>query len=309
VHGADALRFGLLAMSSTQDVRYSDAKVEQGRDLTNKLWNASRLILLNCKFQQDEPGTPSPVAVEDRWILSRLERTIASVTEKLESYDFAHAAQEAYSFFWSELCDWYLEIVKPRLYEGEPEVSATLLHALERVLALLHPIMPFVTEEIWSHHPAHTGHLVVHPFPEADEARFDEAAERDVEAGIALTRRLRAWRDLVEVPVASTLLARVDGVEPQEFVGRLSRFAFSADDGDGVPVAAVGPVKVLDSDEIDAGAVAERLEKRRDELRAEVERGERKLANQGFVAKAPAEVVEEERGKLERYRAELDDLG
>jgi valyl-tRNA synthetase len=305
VHGADALRFGLLAMSSTQDVRYSDAKVEQGRDLTNKLWNASRLILLNAA--EVEPA-PRPLHVEDRWILSRLERTIASVTEKLESYDFAHAAQEAYSFFWSELCDWYLEIVKPRLYEGEPEVSATLLHTLERVLALLHPIMPFVTEEIWSHHPAHAGHLAIHPFPEADEALFDEAAERDVEGGIALTRRLRAWRDLVEVPVASTLLARVDGVEPQEFVGRLSRFAF-AGDGDGATVAAVGPVRVLDSDEIDAGAVAERLEKRREELRAEVERGERKLANEGFVAKAPAEVVEEERGKLERYRAELDDLG
>jgi valyl-tRNA synthetase len=306
VHGADALRFGLLAMSSTQDVRYSDAKVEQGRDLTNKLWNASRLILLNAA--EVEPA-PRPLHVEDRWILSRLERTIASVTEKLESYDFAHAAQEAYSFFWSELCDWYLEIVKPRLYEGEPEVSATLLHALERVLALLHPIMPFVTEEIWSHHPAHSGHLVVHPFPEADEALFDEAAERDVEGGIALTRRLRAWRDLVEVPVASTLLARVDGVEPQEFVGRLSRFEFAPGGEDGAPVAAVGPVKVLDSEEIDAGAVAGRLEKRREELRAEVERGERKLANEGFVAKAPAEVVEEERGKLERYRAELDDLG
>jgi valyl-tRNA synthetase len=318
VHGADALRFGLLAMSSTQDVRYSDAKVEQGRDLTNKLWNASRLILLNCKFEQNQSvlnaaqgQVPAPVVsrTEDRWILSRLERTIASVTEKLESYDFAHAAQEAYSFFWSELCDWYLEIVKPRLYEGEPEVSATLLHTLERVLALLHPIMPFVTEEIWSHHPAHAGHLAVHPFPEADEALFDVAAERDVEGGIALTRRLRAWRDLVEVPVASTLLARVDGVEPQEFVGRLSRFEFAAGGEDGAPVAAVGPVKVLDSDEIDAGAVAERLDKRREELRAEVERGERKLANEGFVAKAPAEVVEEERGKLERYRAELDDLG
>ena len=100
-----------------------------------------------------EPA-PRPLHVEDRWILSRLERTIASVTEKLEAYDFAHAVQEAYSFFWRDLCDWYLEIVKPRLYDGEEEVSATLLYALERVLALLHPTMPFVTEEIWSFHPA-----------------------------------------------------------------------------------------------------------------------------------------------------------
>jgi valyl-tRNA synthetase len=304
VHGADALRFGLLAMSSTQDVRYSDAKVEQGRDLTNKLWNASRLILLNAA--EVEPA-PRPLHVEDRWILSRLERTIGSVTEKLEAYDFAHATQEVYGFFWSELCDWYLEIVKPRLYDGEAEVSATLLWALGRVLALLHPLMPFVTEEIWSHHPARDGHLAIHPFPVVDESLFDPAAEDDIEGGIALTRRLRAWRDLVEVPVASTLLARADGVEPQEFVGRLARFRFSGDAGEAV--AAIGPVKVLDSAEIDAGAVAARLEKRREELRAEVERGERKLGNEGFVAKAPSEVVEEERGKLERYRAELEELG
>jgi valyl-tRNA synthetase len=303
VHGADALRFGLLAMSSTQDVRFSDAKVQQGRDLANKLWNASRLILLNAA--EVEPG-PRPLTVADRWILSRLERTIASVTEKLEGYDFAHAVQEAYSFFWRDLCDWYLEIVKPRLYDGEEEVSATLLYALERLLALLHPTMPFVTEEIWSFHPGRRGHLVVHAFPQAKESLFDDDAEADVESGIELTQRLRAWRDLVELPAAAILTARVEGVDPPEFVARLARFEFEADGGD--PVAAVGPVRVLPSDQLDAAAVATRLDKRRAELRAEVERAERKLGNEGFVAKAPAEVVEDERGKLERYRAELAEL-
>jgi valyl-tRNA synthetase len=303
VHGADALRFGLLAMSSTQDVRYSDVRVEQGRDLANKLWNASRLILLNTAAV--EPA-PRPLHVEDRWILSRLERTIASVTAKLESYDFAHAVQEAYSFFWRDLCDWYLEIVKPRLYDGEEEVSATLLWALERLLALLHPTMPFVTEEIWSFHPGRQGHLVVHPFPVADESLFDQAAEADVEGGIGLTQRLRAWRDLCEVPAGAVLVALLDGVDPPEFVGRLARFEF---DGVGAePVASVGPVRVLDSEQLDAVAVAARLDKRREELRSEVERAERKLGNEGFVAKAPAEVIEEERGKLERYRAELGEL-
>ena len=304
VHGADALRFGLLAMSSTQDVRFSDAKVQQGRDLANKLWNASRLILLNAA--PVEPA-PRPVTVEDRWVLSRLERTIASVTEKLESYDFAHAVQESYSFFWRDLCDWYLEIAKPRLYDGEEEVSATLLYTLERVLALLHPTMPFVTEEIWSYHPARRGHLVIHAFPQADESLFDDAAEADVETGIALTQRLRAWRDLVDLPAAAILAARVEGAEPPEFVARLARFAFESDGGD--PVATVGPVRVLPSAELDAEAVAARLERRRAELRGEVERAERKLGNEGFVAKAPAEVVEEERGKLERYKAELAELG
>ncbi len=312
VHGADALRFGLLAMSSTQDVRYSDAKVQQGRDLANKLWNASRLILLNAAdgpksqgaldISADQPGG----RVEDRWILSRMERTIASVAGKLDSYDFAHAAQEAYAFFWSELCDWYLEIAKPRLYEGEAEVSAVLLRLLERTLALLHPLMPFVTEEVWSFHPAREGHLAVHRFPEADGSLFDEEAEAKVEVGIELTRRLRAWRDMVDAPAATQISARIEGEPPHEFVGRLARFEFIAD-GNG-QIATVGPVKVMASPEIDAEAVAARLERRREDLRSEVSRAEGKLANEKFVARAPAELVEEERIKLERYRAELEEL-
>jgi valyl-tRNA synthetase len=303
VHGADALRFGLLAMSSTQDVRYSDAKVQQGRDLANKLWNASRLILLNVA---EVGAEPKPTCAEDRWILSRLERTIASVSARLDGYDFAHAAQEAYAFFWSELCDWYLEIVKPRLYEGEAEVSANLLWLLERTLALLHPVMPFVSEEVWSYHPSRDGHLAVHAFPRAEESLFDAEAEEAVEGGIELTRRLRAWRDMVEAPAASRLSGRVEGEAPREFVGRLSRFDFTQNGGD--PIAAVGPVKVLASAEIDGAAVAARLEKRREELQAEVARAEGKLANTKFVERAPAALVAEERQKLERYRAELEEL-
>jgi valyl-tRNA synthetase len=302
-HGADALRFGLLAMSSTQDVRFSDAKVQQGADLANKLWNASRLILLNVA---EVEVAPRPASAEDRWLLSRLETTIASVTAKLEEYDFAHAAAEAYAFFWSELCDWYLEIVKPRLYEGEAEASATLLWALERILALLHPMMPFVTEEIWSYHPSRRGHLTVHSFPLVEEALLDPEAEEEVRAAIELTGQLRAWRDLVEAPAATVLPARAEGAPPREFVGRLARFEFGDDGGD--PIAAVGAVKILASAEIDAEAVTARLDARREELRAEIARAEGKLGNEKFVDRAPAEVVEEERQKLGRYRAELEEL-
>jgi valyl-tRNA synthetase len=235
-----------------------------------------------------------------------MERVIPSVTEKLDTYDFAHAAQEAYGFFWSELCDWYLEIAKPRLYEKEETVSAVLLRVLERTLALLHPLMPFVTEEIWSFHPARMGHLAVHRFPEADDSLFDGEAEEEVERGIELTRRLRAWRDMVEAPAAKQISARFEGDAPHEFVGRLARFEFAAD-GDG-HIATVGPVRVMASPEIDAEAVAARLERRREELRSEVARAEGKLANEKFVARAPAELVEDERSKLERYRAELEEL-
>jgi valyl-tRNA synthetase len=303
VHGADALRFGLLAMSSTQDVRYSDAKVQQGRDLANKMWNASRLVLLNGAEVAAEPRA---ARAEDRWILARLQRAVESVSQNLDSYDFAHAATDAYRFLWSELCDWYLEIAKPRLYEGDRDASATLLWVLEQTLALIHPMMPFVTEEIWSHHPARVEPLVVHPFPEPDPALLDAEAEEEIGAAIVLTRRLRRWRDLAGIPVNHVVAARFDGAEPPEFVGRLARFEFSRDGGD--PIASVGPVEVLASAEVDADAVRSRIEARRGELRAEIDRAEARLANKGFVANAPEDVVAEEREKLAAYRSELEEL-
>ena len=147
-YGADALRFGLLAMSSSQDVRFNEERVKQGRDLANKLWNASRLILL--RVSEVEPDPRAGRRAEDRWIVSQLERHTQRATEMLDGFRFSAAALELYGAFWSELCDWYLELAKPRLYEEDnAEVSAVLLWALERTLRLLHPVMPFVTEEIW----------------------------------------------------------------------------------------------------------------------------------------------------------------
>jgi valyl-tRNA synthetase len=306
-HGADAVRFGLLLMSSSQDVRYSDAKIQQGRDLTNKLWNASRLVLMNA---QDAKAARSTKEVEDRWIATRLERSTIEVSERLAAYDFSGAVSEAYRFFWSELCDWYLEIVKPRLYDGEAEVAGHLVWLLERYLALAHPFMPFVTEEIWSYLPDREsgGPLISAPYPEPGSYEPDPLAEREVEDAIELTRRVRRWRDLAGVPVASVLHARPHGgaQPPPEFVARLARLDFGSPAGDAI--AAIGPIELLSSDDIDPAQVGERIDARRDELRSEIKRGEGKLANEGFVAKAPPEVVEEERSKLEGYRAELAEL-
>jgi valyl-tRNA synthetase len=305
-HGADAVRFGLLAMSSSQDVRFSEERIAQGRDLTNKLWNASRLILLNAG---DAAPAPSAKKVEDRWIASRLERTVAEVSRRVEAFDFSGAVNELYRFFWSELCDWYLEIVKPRLYDSEAEVSGHLVFVLERFLALAHPFVPFVTEEIWSFLPASAeGPLIAASYPGADEALVDSQAEAEIEAAIELTRQVRRWRDLAGVPVGSVLPARVvgDGAHPHELVGRLARLELNGSAGEAM--AAVGGLELLGSDEIDPDQVAKRIEARATELRAEVDRGERKLSNEGFVAKAPPEVVEAERAKLEGYRAELAEL-
>jgi valyl-tRNA synthetase len=307
VHGADALRFGLLAMSSAQDVRYSEARVKQGRDLANKMWNASRLILLNASGDA-VPEKPATERVEDRWIASRLQHAIRSVSESVAAYDFSHASLDLYEFFWSELCDWYLEIVKERLYEGDDDASATLLWALEQVLALAHPFMPFVTEEIYSYLPDTDAEaLVVHPFPDADDSLIDDAAEREIGAAIELTRGLRRWRDLAGVAAGDVLAARANGDAPHELVGRLARVEFGA--GDGEAMATVGGVDLLETEGIDPEAVRARIEERREKLRAEVKRAEGKLGNERFVDKAPAHVVDEERQKLERYRAELEELG
>src|SRR4051795_8244337 len=154
-HGADATRFGLLAMSSAQDVRFNEEKLAQGQALANKLFNASRLVLLRV-----DPATrpePRPRTVEDRWILSRLQNAVDEVSGNIDRFDFSHAALALYDFVYGELCDWYLELTKPRLYEvgtdAHADVAATLLHVLRETLALAHPLIPFVTEELWSYLP------------------------------------------------------------------------------------------------------------------------------------------------------------
>jgi valyl-tRNA synthetase len=312
-HGADAVRFGLLAMASTQDVRYSHQRVKQGRDLANKLWNASRLILMGVDGQA-EPSAAAAETVEDRWILSRLERATGRVTELIDGFRLSPAALELYDVFWSELCDWYLELAKPRLYsEDNAAVSGVLLHALERCLRLLHPVMPFVTEEIWSYLPGERGLLAVAPWPEPEESLVDEEAERALGDLIEAVTSLRRYRDDVGAKPSALIRARLAaGFEPAlaEQVARLARFEFlapDASDGDVFGTLAVpgGEVHVLRSDAFDPELARERLAARRDWLGKEIERAESRLANSRFVERAPAEVVEEERRKLEEHREAL----
>ena len=167
----------------------AEDKIAQGLQLTNKLWNAARLILLGVG-----PGRArrrvSPRTVEDRWILSRLERAEAEVAARIERYDFSHAALELYDFVYGELCDWYLELVKPRLRAGEPELSATLLHVLTQTLALAHPMIPFVTEEIYRYVPGAEG-LLAAGVPERRPAPSTSAAEARVERVIEAIQALR----------------------------------------------------------------------------------------------------------------------
>jgi valyl-tRNA synthetase len=178
-YGTDATRYGLLKNSLTQDVRFSYSDIATGGKLTNKLWNAARLILQAGAA----PGEPKPTSVEERWILARLSQSQHAYERHLEAFDFSHAVDELYHLTFDDFCDWYLEAIKGRLYDGDLDAGATAFHVLERLLKLLHPVLPHVTEEIWSQLPARETRLIVAPWPTAgDEAeagallRVQEAA-------------------------------------------------------------------------------------------------------------------------------------
>ena len=266
-HGADATRYGLLKMSSTQDVRFAVAAIEEGRWLANKLWNVARLILANTEGAEPDAR---PQAVEERWILARLDAARAAVEAAWAEFDFAAAVKILYRLTRDDFCDWYAEAAKPRLYEDDPDAASTALATLERLLALLHPVMPHVTEEIWSHLPARETRLVVAPWPEPDE-RF--AADLDA---------LERVRDAAAIARRSGVVVELDGDAKRVF--------------DVVVQPDKLPVNGNRDDEVAR-------------LRQEVSRSEGMLSNERFVANAPAEVVEGEREKLERYRRELDALG
>jgi valyl-tRNA synthetase len=263
-HGADATRYGLLKMSSTQDVRFSAGAIEEGRRLANKLWNVSRLLLANTG--DAVPGV-RPQELEERWILARIDATQIEAEADLEAYDFAHLVDRLYHLTFDDFCDWYAEAIKPRLYAGDEDARATALAALERLLKLLHPVMPHVTEEIWSYLPGRGTRLIVASWPERDE-RF--AADGD-----ALVRVQEAAERYRRSAVATAL----EGEERRIFD------------------AVVKPERLKANGNVEA---------ERARLRGEIERAERMLDNERFVEKAPPEVVDAEREKLERYRRELD---
>jgi valyl-tRNA synthetase len=262
-YGADATRYGLLRMSSTQDVRFSAQSIEEGRRLANKLWNASRLLLMNGGTEVDA----RPSSVEERWILARLDAARADFERDLDTFDFAHAVDRLYHLTFDDFCDWYLESIKPRL--NEPDVQATALAALERLLKLLHPVMPHVTEEIWSHLPARTSRLIVALWPEA-------------------TPDFEAELNALDAAQTAARIYRRSGVRIKV-----------AGDAERIFNAVVRPTSNGQGD----------IAGERTRLSTEIQRAEKMLANAKFVANAAPDVVESERLKLAQYKAELDALG
>jgi valyl-tRNA synthetase len=317
-YGADALRYGMLAMSSTQDVRFSEEKIQQGQALANKLYNATRFVAL--RVGDGVSPQPRPRTVEDRWILSRLQAIEADTQARIDGFDFAKAALGLYDFVYGELCDWYLELVKPRLADGadpgdRAALGATLLHVLRETIATAHPIVPFVTEELWDllGYTEGEGLLAAGRLPEPDDALRDPDAEAAMGRAIDAIQALRAWRDSVHVKAGAIVpgVLRAAGYgETATGVAKLARFSLAEDDGNGAaPVATIaipgGAVDVLASKVVDLDAARQRLVRAREQLELEIVRAVSKLENERFVAKAPRPVVAAERAKLDRLRGEL----
>jgi valyl-tRNA synthetase len=264
-YGADATRYGLCKMSSTQDVRFSAGAIEEGRRLAVKLWNAARL-LLSAGGEEVEARPSSPI---EHWILATIEEARATIEADLASFNFAAAADTVYHLTFDDFCDWYAEAIKPRLYDRDPDATATALYALERLLALLHPLMPHVTEELWTQLPGRSGRLIVSAWPGADDASADGGVSMELVKSAAATYR----RSGVRMELNEEEAAIFDAVV------RPDRLAVNGD-----------------------------VEAERERLQKEIARAEGMLANERFVERAPAAVVEAEREKLARYRRELDAL-
>ena len=332
--GVDALRFTFAALASPgRDIRFDAGRAEGYRNFCNKLWNASRFVLMNCENQdcgQDET-LPVSLTPADRWIVSRLQKVEAEATQHFRDYRFDLLAQSLYHFAWNEYCDWYLELAKPALQAGDTPAQRgtrrTLVRVLETLLRLLHPLMPFITEELWQRIAPHAGRqgpsLMLQPWPVPEPKKIDEAAEADIAwlQGFALgVRQIRGEMDLPPgkpLPVLLQNATQADADRMQRLraaVMSLARieepyFLEAAEPAPQSAVALLGAMKILVpmAGLIDKDAELARLARQIAKLQQELARGEAQLENPNFT-KAPAHIVDGARAIVAQKRKDLDAL-
>ena len=326
-YGADALRFGLAIQTVPgSDIKFDERRIEGYKHFANKIWNASRYVLMNLPegFEVKEP-TETALRPEDKWILYRLNETVAKVREGLKEFDFSKSAQALYQFFWDEYCDWYIEFSKDRVYKGgERDREAalnTLVYVLDRALKLLHPFMPYITEEIWDYLPTKDRKSIsLAEYPKYSETfkGFEEDA-RAVEFVKGVITDIRNFKNMLDIPVTRKLkafyragdrytkallgdfknqilkLARLESFEPVE--GRPENTLV-------VPIKG-GEIYISIEGVIDIPQVKQQQLKKREKLLKDLKRVEAKLNNPNFVQKAPKEVVEREKNIYEELKLEL----
>ena len=322
-YGADALRWFLSNGSSPgQDMRFSYEKMDAAWNFINKIWNASRFVLMNVEgLTLEDLSLQGEKTVADRWILSRLNETIEKVTNLFERFEFGEAGRQLYNFIWDDFCDWYIEMSKETLY-GEDETAkmmnkSVLVHVLDQSLRLLHPIMPFVTEEIWGNLPHQGDSLVVAQYPTVEAKWIDETATTGMETLKELIRSVRNIRAEVNTPLSKkiTLLIHTSDAEIDQFlkenINYIERFCNPEElvvanqiDAPELAMSAIltgATIYLPLADLINIDEEIERLTKELAKWTQEVKRVQGKLANERFVANAPAAVVEEEREKEKDY--------
>jgi valyl-tRNA synthetase len=334
-YGADALRFTLAALTAQgRDIKLAKERIEGYRAFANKLWNATRFALMNLDgYQADGEGAPAATSPADRWILARLQRAVNGTVEALEGYHFNEAASTVYQFVWHELCDWYIELSKEALY-GEDAArkrgcQAVLVHCLETSFRLLHPMMPFITEELWQTLRGQVkaggpASILLARYPE--KGAVDEGAERRFGPVIGVVEAIRNVRGEMNVPFKTALPGvQVGSLSPEalatvrEEIPRIERLANAQglELGTGptrrvarsaVAVGTGYEVRVPLSGVVDMAAELSRIDKELQKGEAELTGVEKKLENQSFVERAPAEVVEKERARLVELRGRQEKL-
>ncbi|WP_447746695.1 valine--tRNA ligase [Pseudomonas nicosulfuronedens] len=330
-YGTDALRFTFCSLASTgRDIKFDMGRVEGYRNFCNKLWNAANFVIENTDGKDTGVnGEPVELSSVDRWIISALQRTEIEVARQLDAFRFDLATQALYEFIWDEYCAWYLELVKPVLWDENAPIERqrgtrrTLARVLETALRLAHPFMPFITEEIWQRIKTTAGvlqqgragdTLMLQPWPIADEAKIDDAAEGDIEWVKALMLGIRQIRGEMNISMAKRIDLVLNNASPEDhrrlvdnepLLMKLAKLETIRvlDEGEEPPMSAtalVGDLQVLVpmAGLIDKAAEMARLDKEIQRLEGEVKRVGGKLSNEGFVAKAPPEVIEKERAKL-----------
>lgn len=323
-YGADALRFSLiLGISFGNDIRYIPAKVEQGANFANKLWNASKFVLMNLE-DYDEKYDLSKLCKEDKWIISKANRLADELATNIDNYDLGVAAQKIYDFIWNEFCDWYIEIVKPRLYDKDcltrKEAQFTLNTVLEYSLKMLHPIMPFVTEEIYTKLYNNDETIMTSAWPKFREDFNFEDEENEIEMLKSIIGEVRNIRNNMNVHPSKKAKLIFVTEKYNELINQsalfLQKLAFGDEiivqaNKDNIPANAISIMQpelelyIPFEDLVDITAEKERLENEKTKLEAEVARAKKMLSNPGFVSKAPESKINEEKEKLAKYEEML----
>ena len=324
-YGADALRFMLsTGISPGNDLRFKMDRLDSCRNFANKLWNASRFVIMNLQGQngQDDSFDSKALKMEDKWILSKVNSTVQEITGNMDHFDLALAGQKVYELIWNEYCDWYIELVKPRLYGDDEEdkrvVRFVLVRELKDMIRLLHPFMPFITEEIWSYLPGTHDLLIRDSWPVYNENITYDEEVKDMELAMEIIKTIRNIRAEAEAPpsrkLRAVILARGETLNQvkagESYIKNLAniREIQFIQDKDQIPEevmsGVVGPVEIFipQDDLLDYVAEFQRLEKEKTRLAGEVKRITGKLDNTAFVSKAPEQVVAKEREKLTQYR-------